>query len=139
MSHQKSEIIGRLGADPEMRYTPSRQPIANFPVATNRKYKNAAGETVKETTWFKVSAWGKLAEACNSFIHKGSQVYVEGRLVADPATGGPRIWSRQDGSPAASFEIHADMVDFLDSKNGEGNGNGSPAEGAPADEGEIPF
>jgi single-strand DNA-binding protein len=139
MSHQKSEIIGRLGADPEMRYTPSGQPIANFPVATNRKYKNAAGETVKETTWFKVSAWGKLAEACNSFIHKGSQVYVEGRLVADPATGGPRIWSRQDGSPAASFEIHADMVDFLDSKNDEGNGNGSPAEGAPADEGEIPF
>jgi single-strand DNA-binding protein len=139
MSHQKSEIIGRLGADPEMRYTPSGQPIANFPVATNRKYKNAAGETVKETTWFKVSAWGKLAEACNSFIHKGSQVYVEGRLVADPATGGPRIWSRQDGSPAASFEIHADMVDFLDNKNGEGNGNGSPAEGAPADEGEIPF
>src|SRR5664280_1113075 len=139
MSHQKSEIIGRLGADPEMRYTPSRQPIANFPVATNRKYKNAAGETVKETTWFKVSAWGKLAEACNSFIHKGSQVYVEGRLVADPATGGPRIWSRQDGSPAASFEIHADMVDFLDSKKGEGNGIGSPAEGAPADEGEIPF
>ena len=139
MSHQKSEIIGRLGADPEMRYTPSGQPVANFPVATNRKYKNAAGETVKETTWFKVSAWGKLAEACNSYLHKGSQVYVEGRLVADPATGNPRIWSRQDGSPAASFEIHADTVDFLDSKNGDGNGNGSPAEGAPADEGEIPF
>jgi len=139
MSHQKSEIIGRLGADPEMRYAPSGQPVANFPVATNRKYKNAAGETVKETTWFKVSAWGKLAEACNSYLHKGSQVYVEGRLVADPATGNPRIWSRQDGSPAASFEIHADTVDFLDSKNGEGNGNGSPAEGAPADEGEIPF
>ena len=148
MSRQKCEIIGRLGVDPEMRYTPSGQPVANFSVAANRKYKNAAGETVKETTWFKVSAWGRLAEACNSYLHKGSQVYVEGRLVADPATGGPRIWSRQDGSPAASFEIRADSVDFLDSKNGEGGGpapsivegNGATAEAAAdGEEPQIPF
>jgi len=148
MSRQKCEIIGRLGVDPEMRYTPSGQPVANFSVAANRKYKNAAGETVKETIWFKVSAWGKLAEACNSYLHKGSQVYLEGRLVADPATGGPRIWSRQDGSPAASFEIRADSVDFLDSKNGEGGGpapsivegNGATAEAAAdGEEPQIPF
>jgi single-strand DNA-binding protein len=61
-------IIGRLGADPEMRYASSGQPVANFSVATNRKYKNAGGEDVKETVWFKVSAWGKMAEACNNYV-----------------------------------------------------------------------
>ena len=138
MSHQKSLIIGRLGADPEMRFTPSGQPVTNFPVATNRKYNNAAGQEVKETVWFKISAWGKMAEACNTYLHKGSQVYVEGRLVADPATGGPRIWSRQDGSPAASFELYAELVRFLGGKNGDGNGNSATSE-AGAQEGEIPF
>ena len=141
MSHQKCEVIGRLGTDPEMRYSPSGQPVTNFSVATNRKYKNAAGQAVKETTWFKVSAWGKMAEACNSYLHKGSLVCVEGRLIADPATGSPRLWNRQDGTPAASFEIHADLVDFLDTKNGngEGNGNGASTEAANSSEGEIPF
>ena len=139
MSHQKCEIIGRLGADPEMRFSPSGQPVTNFSVATNRKYKNAGGEEVKETVWFKVSAWGKMAEVCNTYLHKGSHVYVEGRLIADPATGGPRIWNRQDSTPAASFEIHADSVDFLDTKNGDGNGNGAPGEAAASGEGEIPF
>jgi single-strand DNA-binding protein len=139
MSHQKCEIIGRLGTDPEMRYSPSGQPVTNFSVAANRKYKNAAGQTVKETIWFKVSAWGKMAEACNNYLHKGSLVYVEGRLIADPSTGSPRIWNRQDGTPAASFELHADTVDFLDSKNGEGNGNGASTEAANSGEGEIPF
>jgi single-strand DNA-binding protein len=139
MSHQKCEIIGHLGTEPEMRYSPSGQPVTNFSVAANRKYKNAAGQTVKETTWFKVSAWGKLAEACNSYLHKGSLVYVEGRLVADPSSGSPRIWNRQDGTPAASFDLHADTVDFLDSKNSEGNGNGASTEGANSGEGEIPF
>ncbi len=138
MSRQKCEIIGRLGTDPEMRYSPSGQPVTNFSVATNRKYKNAAGQTVKETTWFKVSAWGKMAEACNSYLHKGSLVYVEGRLIADPSTGSPRIWNRQDGTPAASFELHADTVDFLDSKNEDANGHAEQP--APASsENEIPF
>ena len=136
MTHQKAEIIGYLGADPEMRFTPSGQPVANFSVAANRKYKNAAGDEVKETAWFKVSAWGKLAEVCNNYLHKGSQVYVEGRLVVDPATGGPRIWTRQDGSPAASFEINAATVRFLGGKNGNGNGE-APSE--PASEDQVPF
>ena len=139
MTHQKSMIIGRLGADPEMRYAPSGQPVANFSVATNRKFKNAGGEDVKETVWFKVSAWGKMAEACNNYLHKGSLVYVEGRLIADPATGGPRVWNRQDGSPAASFELLAELVRFLGGKNGDGNGNGGPAEVAAAEEEQIPF
>ena len=139
MTHLKVIIIGRLGADPEMRYAPAGQPVTNFSVATNRKYKNSGGEEVKETIWIKASAWGKMAEVCNNYLHKGSQVFVEGRLIADPATGGPRIWNRQDGSPAASFELHAELVRFLGGKNGEGNGNGALAEATTADEGEIPF
>jgi single-strand DNA-binding protein len=138
MSYQKCQIIGRLGADPEMRFAPSGQPVVNFSVATNRKYNKADSEEVKETSWFKVSAWGKMAEACNSYLKKGSQVFVEGRLTADPATGGPRLWTRQDGSLAASFEIHADLVQFLGGKNGDANGQAEQRVGLPA-EPEIPF
>ncbi len=74
-----------------MRYAPSGQPVANFSVATNRKYTNGDGQEVKEVVWFKVSVWGKMAEACNNYLKKGGQVYVEGRLIADPTTGGPRL------------------------------------------------
>jgi len=136
MSYQKSIIAGRLGADPEMRYSPTGQPVTNFSVATNRKFTNQAGETIKMTVWFKVAAWGKQGEACNTYLKKGSLVLVDGRLEADPNTGGPRIWTRQDGSPAASFDITAETVRFLDSKSSNG-ANGSNAE--PAEETEIPF
>ena len=144
MSLQKCQIIGRLGADPEMRYAPSGQPVANFSVATNRKYTNGDGQEVKEVVWFKVSVWGKMAEACNNYLKKGGQVYVEGRLIADSTTGGPRLWTRQDGNPAASFEIHADLIRFLGGRNGVvaegGNGNGQVEQPAPAAaESEIPF
>jgi single-strand DNA-binding protein len=136
MSYQMSQIIGRLGADPELRYTPTGQSVTNFSVATNRKYNKADGEEVKEILWFKVTVWGKLAEACNTCLHKGSQVFIQGRLIADPTTGGPRIWSRQNGSPAASFEINAEAVRFLDGKNGNGQSD-QPA--ASSEEAEIPF
>ncbi len=140
MSHQSNLIVGFLGADPQMDYTPTAQPRTRFSVAVNRKYKNAAGQEVKETIWFRVTVWGKQAEACNSYLHKGSLVLVEGRLVADPETGGPRIWTRQDGSPAASFEINANTVRFLGGKNGntpeEDNGD---AEAVAKQEDEIPF
>ena len=106
-------IVGNLGRDPEMRYTPSGQPVTSFSVATNRQYTNNAGETVKETIWFRVSAWGKQAETCNQYLKKGNKVLIEGRLTADPATGGPRIWTGQDGSPRASFEVTAGTVRFL--------------------------
>ncbi|MGD0878823.1 MAG: single-stranded DNA-binding protein [Anaerolineales bacterium] len=138
MSYQKCQIIGRLGADPEMRFAPSGQPVVNFSVATNRNYNKANSEEVKETSWFKVSVWGKLAEACNAYLKKGGQVFVEGRLIADPATGGPRLWTRQNGSPAASFEIHADLVRFLGGKNGDANGQVEQPVGLSA-EPEIPF
>jgi len=138
MSLQKCQIIGRLGADPEMRFAPSGQPVVNFSVATNRNYNKANSEEVKETSWFKVSVWGKLAEACNAYLKKGGQVFVEGRLIADPATGGPRLWTRQNGSPAASFEIHADLVRFLGGKNGDANGQVEQPAAVPV-ESEISF
>jgi single-strand DNA-binding protein len=110
-------IVGNVGKDPEMRYTPSGQAVTSFSVATNRQYTNNNGESVKETTWFRISAWGKQAETCNQYLRKGSKVLVEGRLTCDPATGGPRIWNSQDGSPRASFEINAGTVRFLSSRN----------------------
>lgn len=110
-------IVGNVGRDPEMRYTPAGQAVTSFSVATNRQYTNNNGETIKETTWFRVSAWGKQAETCNQYLKKGNKVLVEGRLTCDPATGGPRIWKAQDGTPRTSFEINASTVRFLTSRN----------------------
>jgi single-strand DNA-binding protein len=109
-------IAGNLGRDPEMRYLPSGQAVCNFSVATNRQYTNSDGQQIKETTWFRISSWGRLAEICNQYLRQGSKVLVEGRLVSDPATGGPRIWTRQDGSAGASYEISASTVRFLSSR-----------------------
>ncbi len=91
-------IVGNLGKDPEMRYTPSGQAVTSFSVASNRKYTSSNGEQVNETIWFRISAWGKQAEICNQYLKKGSKVLVEGRLTPDKNTGGPRIWQKQDGS-----------------------------------------
>lgn len=137
-------LAGNLGRDPEMRYTPSGQAVTSFSVATNRQYTNNNGETVKETIWFRISAWGKQAETCNQYLKKGSKVLVEGRLTADATTGGPRIWTGQDGSPRASFEVSSQTVRFLSSRGETEGGLGSTPtadEGtAPAvDEGDIPF
>jgi len=109
-------IAGNLGRDPEMRYLQSGQAVTSFSVATNRQYTNSRGEQIKETIWFRVSAWGRQAEICNQYLTKGSKVLVEGRLTADPNTGGPRIWTGQDGSSRASYEINAQTVRFLSSR-----------------------
>ncbi len=133
MSHHTIIIVGRLGRDPEMRYTPSGQAVTHLSVATNRQYTNSTGEQVKETIWFKVSTWGKQAEVSNECLHKGSLVLVEGRLIPDPNTGRPRIWQGQNG-PGASFEVTASIVHFL---SGREDGNTPSAE--PAEEEAIPF
>lgn len=109
--YQKLIIIGNLGSNPEQRFTPSGDPVTTFSVATSRRY----GEK-DETTWFRVSVWGKQAESCNQYLRKGSKVFVSGRLACDKATGGPRVYQRDDGTWAASFEIMASEVKFLDSK-----------------------
>ena len=94
------------------------------------------GETVKETYWFKCTAWDKQAEICNQYLKKGAKVFIEGRLTADPATGGPRIWTRQDGTPQASFELTIVTIKFLDGKSESGGGD---TVGADAPEDDIPF
>ncbi len=139
-------IVGNVGKDPEMRYTPSGQAVTSFSVATNRQYTTGNGEQVKETIWFRISTWGKTAEVCNQYIKKGSKVLVEGRLTPDKVTGGPRIWTKQDGSAGASFEITASTVRFLSSRGDGGEGGGSPVAGSGTDmvaelppEDDIPF
>lgn len=136
-------IVGNVGKDPEMRYTPSGQAVTSFSVATNRQYTTGNGEQVKETIWFRVTTWGKQAEVCNQYVKKGMKVLVEGRLTPDKATGGPRVWTKNDGSPAASFEVTAGTVRFLSSR-GETSGDMSmqgggfeSAEFPPEDD--IPF
>ncbi len=117
-------IVGNVGRDPEMRYTPSGQAVTSFSVASNRKYTSSNGEKVNETTWFRVSTWGKQAEICNQYLKKGSRVLVEGRLTPDKATGGPRIWQKQDGTSAASFEVSAQTVRFLTTRGESDSGRG---------------
>lgn len=132
-------IVGNLGRDPEMRYTPSGQAVTSFSVATSRQYTGSDGQKVKETIWFRVSAWGKQAETCNQYLRKGSKVLVEGRLVPDPTSGGPRVFTRQDGSTGASFEISAGTVRFMSTRSeSEGDmGGEDQSEGDAGDE--IPF
>jgi single-strand DNA-binding protein len=135
-------IVGNVGKDPEMRYTPSGQAVTSFSVATNRQYTASSGEQVKETIWFRISAWGKQAEVCNQYLRKGSKVLIEGRLTPDKNTGGPRVWTKQDGSAGASFEVTASTVRFLSSRNEAGEmaptgGEMGMAELPPEDD--IPF
>jgi single-strand DNA-binding protein len=135
-------LVGNVGRDPEMRYTPSGQPVTSFSVATNRQYTNNNGETIKETIWFRITTWGKQAEVCNQYLRKGSKVLVEGRLTPDKDTGGPRIWTKQDGTPGASFEVTASTVRFLSSRDeggapAGGGDVGGTFVGAPEDD--IPF
>ena len=143
--YQKMIIAGHLGKDPEMRYSPSGDAVTNLNVATNRKYTDKSGQQVEETTWFRVSVWGKQAEACNQYLKKGKTVLVEGRLNADKTTGGPRIFTRQDGTSGASFEMTADSVRFLSSGQREGGGDANASGQVlhdappPTDEENIPF
>ncbi len=132
-------IVGNVGRDPEMRYTPAGQAVTSFSVASSRQYTNSQGQQVKETIWFRVSAWGKLAETCNTYLKKGSKVLVEGRLTPDQGSGGPRVWTDQSGQARASFEVSANTVRFL-SPRAEGDlSSGVEVEESPGEEGEIPF
>lgn len=137
--YQKLVIVGRLGRDPEMRFTPTGQAVTSFSVATDRQYTDQSGKPVKETVWFRVTAWGKLAETCNNFLQKGKLVLIEGRLTVDAKSGGPRAWVGQDGQPRASYEVTAQTVKFL-SQRSEGAGEGGAEDDmeiAPSDD--IPF
>jgi len=107
MTLNKMLVIGNVGTEPEMRYTPNGNPVTSFRMATNRRYTTSEGEQRDETEWFTVSAWNRLAETCNQYVTKGMKVYVEGRLKSDE-------WVGQDGQPRFRMEITANEVKFLD-------------------------
>ena len=126
-SLSKVILVGNLGSDPEMRYTPNGKAVTSFNVATNRRYTTSGGESKEETDWFRVSVWGKQAEQCNQFLSKGKQVYVEGRLHA-------RSWEGQDGQTRTSLEVNAERVLFLGRR-----GSAPLAEGEEIEPEDLPF
>ena len=117
---QQIIIVGYLGRDPEMRFTPGGQAVTSFSVATSRSYSTNAGQKVDETTWFRISVWGAQAESCKQYLSKGRPVLVVGRLKPDPQSGNPRVFARNDGSMGASYEVTAQNVRFLPSGSGGG-------------------
>jgi single-strand DNA-binding protein len=107
----KVQLTGRLGADPEMRFTPQGHAVTTFRVAANRSWRSSDGEAHEDTEWFRVVAWNKLAEICNQFLAKGARVYVEGRLQT-------RQWQDQEGQPRYSTEVIANDMIMLDTRRG---------------------
>jgi single-strand DNA-binding protein len=124
----KVMIIGNLGRDPEMRYTPSGRPVTTFSVATSRTWNTSEGEKHVETEWFNVVAWSNLAEICKQFLTKGQQVYIEGRLQT-------RHWDDQDGNKHTSVEIVANEMIILGERREIGD---NPADSESVEE-EFPF
>ena len=138
--YQTIILIGNLGKNPEMRFTPSGQPVTTLSVATNRRYNGVNGQPVNETTWFRITVWAKQAEACNEYLHKGSKILVEGRLTPDPETGGPHIWEN-NGKVGASFEVTASTVRFLSGREDQDDQEfpANDQSGVNPDVGDIPF
>ncbi len=124
MSVNKVILVGRLGQNPEVRYTPSGSAVANFSVATNESWTDKSGQKQERTEWHRVVVWGKLAELCNQYLQKGRQCYVEGRLQT-------REWTDKDGVKKFSTEVQAQTVQFLNggASAGEGRSAGGPSIG----------
>lgn len=112
--YQRVELIGRLGRDPEERYTQAGQPVCSFSVATDRRWVDAGGEKQKQTTWWRCSAWGKLAEICNAYLEKGSLVFLVGELSE------PKPYQRREGTWAASLEMTVREMKMLSKAENEG-------------------
>ena len=105
-------LIGNVGQDPEMRYTPSGTAVTSFSLAVNHRYTPKDGEKQEETEWFDITTWNRLAEVCNEYVHKGMKVYVEGRVKANE-------WTGKDGQPRFRNEVIAQTVTFLNSHQRE--------------------
>ena len=127
----KAMIIGNLGADPEVRYTKSGEPVANLSVATNEKWTDKSGQKQERTEWHKVTVWGKQAESCEKYLTKGRRVYVEGRIQT-------RDWEDKDGNKRYTTEIVAHTVTFLGGESA-GGGGGRPARSPQGQPQEDPF
>ena len=137
--YSKTVVVGHLGRDPEMRYTSGGQSVTSFSVATSRSWTGQDGARQEKTTWFRVTAWGKLGELCHQYLAKGRMVLVEGDIDAS-------AWKSQDGEPRASLELTARNVRFLGGRDMvspvpamPGMAGRSDAEPPMIDEEEIPF
>ncbi|NOY98311.1 MAG: single-stranded DNA-binding protein [Chloroflexi bacterium] len=132
----KVMIIGHLGRDPEMRYTPSGRPVTTFSVAVSRSWNSSDGERHSETEWFNVVAWGHLAEICKKYLTKGQQVYIEGRLQT-------RRWEDKEGTKRTSVEVVANEMMMLgdrrDNRQSQGEDKSDVEAGSQTDEDEFPF
>jgi single-strand DNA-binding protein len=133
----KVMVIGHLGRDPEMRYTPSGRPVTTFTVAVSRSWNTADGERRSETEWFNIVAWGNLAEICKQYLHKGQQVYIEGRLQT-------RQWEDKEGQKHKNVEVVANEMMMLgdrrdNSKKSDEADQEEDQSEPMADEDEFPF
>jgi single-strand DNA-binding protein len=122
-------LIGNLGRDPELRYTPGGQAVANFTLATTESFSNKSGERQERTEWHRIVAWGRQAELCAQYLAKGRTVYVEGRLQT-------REWENKEGQKQRTTEIHANTVQFLGGPRGAAGAGGAPGAGRPQARGE---
>ena len=138
MSFNKIILVGNLGRDPELRYTPQGDAVCSFSMATNERRKDKSGEMQDQTTWFRVTLWGKKEEAASQYLVKGRSVYIEGRLRVEE-------WTDKDGNPRHSLEVNGTEMQFI----GGGKSDGEPREQAraasaggdpaPIDDDDIPF
>lgn len=138
MSVNKVILVGRLGKDPEVRYSTNGNAITNFNLATSRVYKNKQGEKVDETEWHRCVSFGRTAEVCGEYLHKGSLIYVEGRLQT-------RDWEDKDGNKRWTTEVIIDSMKMLGSKNDRGGSSAensdNPFDKGPSDipDDDVPF
>lgn len=151
---QQITLVGNLGRDPEMRYTPSGVPVTSFSVATSKRYQGADGQWQEKTIWFRVTAWRKMAETASQYLTKGSKVLIIGEIEE------PRTWVDKEGTTQVSLDVTAQTIRFLSTRGdnaggggdfareqparGQGNGGGNqgrnsaPMDDGPTDE-DIPF
>jgi single-strand DNA-binding protein len=120
MSFNKIILVGNLGRDPELRYTPQGTPVCSFSLATNERRKDKTGEMQDQTTWFKVTLWGRQAETASQYLTKGRPIYIEGRLRVEE-------WTDRDGKPRHTLEVHATEMQFIGGGQG-GSGGGARME-----------
>ena len=106
MSFNRIILVGNLGRDPELRYTPQGTPVCSFSMATNERRKDKSGEMQDQTTWFRVTLWGRQAETASQYLTKGRPVYIEGRLRVEE-------WTDRDGKPRHTLEVHATDMQFI--------------------------
>ena len=121
MSFNKIIIVGNLGRDPELRYTPQGTPVCSFTLATNERRKDKTGEMQDQTTWFRITLWGRQAETASQYLTKGRPVYIEGRLRVEE-------WTDRDGKARHTLEVHATEMQFIGSGGGGAGGGGFRSE-----------